>query len=217
MTTLYSKIEQDMDCPKEIVIWNYFDHEHVVGTHYKHYENIRVIAEHDRWAFCERDFKIPLVPFRVTSRNISALVSPDRMLSYHLASFGVMHEQTYTFTDLGPERCRVTLESRMRLPAAFGVLKPLLDKWYQAMCRKWFYATWDEDVPMRARRWKVWKLGFRNFVGIDYVNEKTEKPAGRGDEPRPYPIEMPVPKATSVGEEGYRRLFDESVEVGYGT
>jgi hypothetical protein len=214
MTILRSTIEQDMECPKEVVIWNYFDHEHVVGTHYKHYENIRVVAEHDQWAFCERDFKIPLVPFRVVSRNMMALVSPNKMLSYHLASFGVMHEQEYTFVDLGPEKCRVVLRSQMRVPSLPGFLEPLAQKWYEGMCRKWFYATWDEDVPMRDRRWKVWKLGFRNFVGIDYIKDKTDKPAGAG-EPRPYPIEMPVPKATRIHEDGYKRLFRESVEVGY--
>jgi len=57
---------------------------------------------------------------------------------------------------------------------------------------------------MRHRRWKVWKLGFNDFAGIDYINQKTEKPAGRGTQYRPYPIEVPVPKATEIGEEGYR-------------
>lgn len=27
----------------------------------------------------------------------------------------------------------------------------------------WFWATWEEDAPMRLRRWKVHKLGFKNF------------------------------------------------------
>src|SRR5260370_37898710 len=33
---------------------------------------------------------------------------------------------------------------------------------------------------MRVRRWRIWKLGSRDFRGLDYVNQKTAKPAGAG-------------------------------------
>ena len=53
-------------------------------------------------------------------------------------------------------------------------LQPLFER----VIRRWFHDTWIEDAPMRVRRWKVWKLGFRDFRGLDYVNEKTAKPEG---------------------------------------
>ena len=38
--------------------------------------------------------------------------------------------------------------------------------------KKWFVKVWEEDMPMRERRLKVWKLGFVDFKGIDFINEK---------------------------------------------
>ncbi|MBI3300120.1 MAG: hypothetical protein HYZ75_18290 [Elusimicrobia bacterium] len=210
MATLHSKIEQEMECPREIVIWNYFDHEHVVGTHYKSYKKIRVYDEKDNWCFAERHFNISYIPFMVVSKNFSHLTSPHTMKSIHIGKLATL-VQEYTFRDLPGEKCLVTLESRMEVPWPLGLLQPF----FYEMTRKWFYATWDEDVPMRLRRLKVWKLGFKNFEGIGFINDKTPKPAGLPAE-RPYPIELPVPKSTSVCREGYERPFGESVEVGYG-
>ena len=44
--------------------------------------------------------------------------------------------------------------------------------------RRWFYSVWEEDAEMRERRLKVWQPGFRDFVGLDKVHNKT---AGRID------------------------------------
>jgi len=211
MATLYSKIEQEMDCPKEIVIWNYFDHEHVVGTHYKSYDTIRIRAEKDNWCLAERSFKLPYIPFIVVSRNFSYLESEYCMKSFHIGKTGLMLVQDFQFKDLGPDRCLVTLESRLEVPGIFKILESLFAKF----TIRWFYATWDEDHPMRLRRWKVWKLGFKNFIGIDYINQRVPKPAGRENETRPYPLELPVPKSTNITGEGYKRPFTKSVEVGY--
>ena len=43
---LTAKFRAEMDCPKEVVMWNYYDHEHLVGTHYK-INATRVLAEPD--------------------------------------------------------------------------------------------------------------------------------------------------------------------------
>jgi hypothetical protein len=68
---------------------------------------------------------------------------------------------------------------------------------------------------MRERRLKVWQLGFRDFVGLGYVNNKTAGPA-RPDVERPYPIELPVPKITAIARGGVSRPFRSSKKLGYG-
>ncbi len=211
MAELYSKIEQVMECPKEIVIWNYWDHEHVVGTHYKSYSNIKIFAEKDNWCLCERRFKLPFIPIPVVSRNFSIVETPNLMKSFHIGKLAML-EQTFHFEDLPNDHCKVTLESRMKVP---GFIKVIIQPFFLKFTTRWFFATWDEDHPMRLRRWRVWKLGFKNFQGIDYINEKTEKPEGREEELRPYPLELPVKKSTQIGREGYSRPFAKSIEVGY--
>jgi hypothetical protein len=60
----------------------------------------------------------------------------------------------------------------------------------------------------------VWKLGFRDFRGLDYVNQKTPRPPNQTF--RPYPVRLPVPKTPEAPPgSGYTRPFETSVEVGY--
>jgi hypothetical protein len=67
---------------------------------------------------------------------------------------------------------------------------------------------------MRLRRQQVWNLGFRDFVGIDYVNQKKPQPEGIPAN-RPYPVQLPVPKTKGRKDGEYDRPFATSVEVGY--
>jgi hypothetical protein len=60
--TLTAQFCAEMDCPKEIVMWNYYDHEHLVGTHFKLYNRTRVLAERDNWSLVLRSKRMPLLP-----------------------------------------------------------------------------------------------------------------------------------------------------------
>ena len=82
--------------------------------------------------------------------------------------------------------------------------------------KKWFVAVWAEDMPMRERRYKVWKLGFRDFQGIDYVNdEKLNSDKIQNFSERDYKLELPVPKITNIKRQGSFRLFKKSKHIGY--
>jgi hypothetical protein len=200
-----------MDCPKEVVIWNYYDHEHVVGTHYKYYSAFRVIAEREGWCMVERFYRLPVIGLKTSSVGIMWTEGPELIRSIQFGRLGSRLDQEIHLKDLGPERCIVTSSYEMSVPWIFKPLEPLFKK----VTTRWFHATWDEDAPMRVRRWKVWKLGFQNFVGIKYINDKTAQPA---DLPkfRSYPNQLPVPKTPeNPPGSGYRRPFSKSVEIGY--
>jgi hypothetical protein len=215
MITLYSKIEQDMDCPMEVVIWNYWDREHLTGTHYLHYSNVRVVAEKDNWCLTELYLKHPLIPFNMVSRVFSYMENPEHMRSIHLGK--IMHlEQDFHFSKTAPEACKVFLEQRLRLPLP-KLFKKLLEPIWRKLTLKWFAPVWDEDAPMRLRRWKVWQLGFKDFSGIDYINQKKKKPEDRGSTLRHHPVDLPIKSSTPIMNEGWPRLFKKSVEIGYGS
>lgn len=211
MTELHSKFSEEVDFPKGVIIWNYFDHEHVVGTHFKHYHHVRILAEADNWCFSQRSATLPLLPIRMRATQFSCLVSEDCMTSFHFGPFGLLLEQDFHFEHVGRRGCRVTVESRMQVPHVFGWLQPL----FHRVMRRWFYSVWAEDTEMRQRRLKVWQLGFRDFVGLDYVNNKTAGP-DQPDKERAYPIRLPVPKITGIARGGIARPFRASKELGYG-
>jgi hypothetical protein len=211
MAVLTAKCALDMDCPKEVVVWNYYDHEHVVGTHYKYYSAFKILAERDDWCLIARYYKLPIIRLRTSSIGFMYMESPNLIRSIQHGKLGLVLDQRIQLDDLDGERCRVTCSYTVEVPGFARVFQPL----FQRVLAQWFHDTWVEDAPMRLRRWKMWKLGFRDFRGLDYVNQKTARPAGASAY-RPYPVNLPVPKTPeSPPGSGYKRPFDESVEVGY--
>jgi hypothetical protein len=67
---------------------------------------------------------------------------------------------------------------------------------------------------MRLRRWKVHRLGFKDFSGLDYINKRTVRP--RNVKYGPYVFDPPVRSASPIKTvTGIERPFDHSTEIGY--
>src|SRR5712692_8152900 len=159
--TLRGQFRAEMDCPKEVVMWNYYDHEHLVGTHYKLYDKARVLAERGNWSLVFRSKRMPLLPI-------------------------------YTS----------------------GIGFQYMDGNVMKIFQRWFWATWEEDAPMRLRRWKVHKLGFKDFSGVDYVNKKLAKPENTGF--GKYEFDPPVKSSSPIRTPaGVERPFTQNTELGY--
>ena len=211
MAQLNSKFSEQAPFPKGLMIWNYFDHEHVVGTHFQHYRHVRILAEADNWCFSQRSATLPFIPVKMWATQFGYLKSENWMRSFHFGPFGLLLEQDFHFEDVAQHGCRVTVESRVTVPWIFGWLQPF----FHRLMRRWFYSVWAEDMEMRERRLKVWQLGFRDFGGLDYVNRKTAGPE-RPDTERPYPIQLPVPKITDITRGGISRPSVTGKQCGYG-
>lgn len=208
---LHAKFCEEVPFPKGLIIWNYLDHEHVVGTHADHYRRVRILAEADDWCFSQRSANLPFIPLGLWATQFSHMPAADRMRSFHLGPLGLLLQQDFQFEDVEPHGCRVTVESRLAVPRIFGWLQPF----FHRLMRRWFYSVWAEDTEMRARRLKVWQLGFRDFVGLDYVNRKIAGPS-TPDVARPYPVELPVPKITAIARGGVSRPDLPGEKLGYG-
>jgi hypothetical protein len=211
MIELHAEVSTEAPFPKGLLIWNYNDHEHVVGTHYKNYETVEILAEADWWCFSRRTARLPFIPIRTSALAFSYYPNENLQRSYHSGPFGLLLRQEFHFEELGANKTRVTLHSALVVPRVFGFLQPF----FQKLMYRWFWSVWEEDMAMRERRLKVWQLGFKDLVGLDYVNSKTAAPEAP-DLERPYPLELPLPKVTKIALGGVSRPFRASEEVGYG-
>ena len=72
----------------------------------------------------------------------------------------------------------------------------------------------EERNLMRERRLKVWKLGFNDFNGLNYVNDPKAKIIDNSK--RVYEVKLPLPKVTQITKGGAHRLFKKSKHIGYG-
>ena len=110
--------------------------------------------------------------------------------------------------------CTVTRYDYLEVPFFLKFLQPVFDK----LMKKWFIDVWEEDMPMRERRFRVWKLGFQDFKGIEYINNPDVKK--KYDQNREYQLKLPIPKTTQTNENGskktFKRLFKRSKHIGYG-
>jgi hypothetical protein len=207
--TLTAQFQAEMDCPKEVVMWNYYDHEHLVGTHYKLYDKARVLAERDNWSLVFRSKRMPLLPFYTSGIGFQYM-DGNVMKSFHKDSIGFMLEMEADFKDLPNERCSVTVTYRINTHPIFKIFDPL----FKRLFKKWFWATWEEDAPMRLRRWKVHKLGFKDFSGLEYVNKKQAR--SENFSYGKYLFDPPVKTASPIKTiQGVERPFTQNTELGY--
>jgi hypothetical protein len=96
----------------------------------------------------------------------------NTMKSFHKDSIGFFLETEIEFIDLPENRCTIRVTYRINTHPFFKVF----EAFFKRLFEKCFWATWEEDAPMRLRRWKVHNLGFKEFSGVDYINKKIPKP-----------------------------------------
>lgn len=130
--TLMAQFSAEMDCPKEIVMWNYYDHEHLVGTHFKLYNRARVLAERDNWSLVLRSKRMPLLPFYSSGIGFQYM-DGNTMRSFHKDSIGFMLETDIQFQDLPNDRSAVTVTYRINTHPVFRILEPTFRKLFKRL------------------------------------------------------------------------------------
>ena len=201
--------------PKKLIIWNYWDHEHIVGTHFEHYKKVKIIYEDHEKCHSVRWAKLPYLPFYIKSTDICKLLNDNKMEVLHTTLFNLIKcKQIFEFEENELNRCTVTRYDYLEVFSFLKFLQPLFD----TLMKTWFIEVWEEDMPMRERRFKVWKLGFQDFKGINYINNPEIKKEYNSN--REYELKLPIPKITQIKEDGtkktFKRLFKKSKHIGYG-
>ena len=201
--------------PKKLLLWNYWDHEHIVGTHFEHYKKVDITFEDDKVCHSERWAKLPYLPFYIKSKDVCTLVNENKMEVHHTTLFNLIKcKQIFEFEEKNEEECSVTRHDFLEVPKILKFLQPLFDK----LMKKWFIDVWEEDMPMRKRRLKVWKLGFKDFKGIDYINDPNIQKNNK--DTRPYELRLPITKITHIknsnSKKTFVRKFKKSKHIGYG-
>ena len=211
------------------LIWNYWDHEHIVGTHFLHYKKVNIVFEQNNFCFSERwaqmfsPFGFPY-PFYFKTNDLCILTNDNRMDVFHSAFFDIIKcHQTFIFEEKSENETKVTRYTYLQIPKLFKFLQPLYDKMFQL----WFDNVWEEDLAMRERRVKLWNMGFVDFKGLDYVNDPNI-PRKIVNKREPYVLKLPIPKITQIkqdesekikgsgSEKTFILLFKKSKHIGYG-
>lgn len=154
--------ERDVDAGRAAVLWNYWDHEHLVVVH-KNYTDARLIYENDAMAALLLTYRLPVFSFlRSHSLNVMIQHAPHTLKAVNIGLFGIPVLTTVRIEEDRRDHCRLRITYRFFLLGWKSALAPLLT----FLVPRWNEQVWREDLPLKLRRQKMLRLGFRDFYGL---------------------------------------------------
>ncbi|MBX2798819.1 MAG: hypothetical protein KTR31_14180 [Myxococcales bacterium] len=162
MKLVERSFEREIDVAPGVVFWNYWDHEHLYVVH-DNYTNAKILFEDERMAVYLLTYRLPLIRF-LTSKSLNVMIQRDEhtIQVFNLGLFSVPSITTITVEQLGRDRCRIGMNYKFLL---FG-WRRLLGLMLPSMIETWNEKVWVEDLPLKLRRQRVLRHGFRDFHGM---------------------------------------------------
>ena len=162
MKVIEKEIVREIDAARAVVLWNYWDHEHLYVVH-KNYTSAKVVYEDEKIAVYLLTFKLPVFSF-LKSKSLNVMIQKDRntIKVYNVGLFGLPSATTIVVEELGKDRSKITMNYKFVLTGWKNILAPFLP----GMIIKWNQQVWEEDLPLKIRRQKVLRNGFVDFMGL---------------------------------------------------
>lgn len=153
---------RELDAGRAAVLWNYWDHEHLVVVH-SNYTDAKIIYENDFMAALLLTYRLPVFSFlKSHSLNVMIQHSSDVITAVNVGLFGIPVLTTIRIEEDRRDHCRITTHYRFFLMGWKRLLAPFLS----FMISKWNEQVWQEDLPLKLRRQKMLRLGFKDFYGL---------------------------------------------------
>ena len=165
---------------KAVAMWNLIDHEHLDVVH-GNYKEAHVLFEKEGYFVSVYKVKLPLIPFLYIKSPVFGVVPDENTYINYFFQFGIDSKLTYKFKELKKDYTKIKVKYQFNLTGIKLIFYPLL----KFMISKWNEGVWLEDLPVKIRRQKVLRMGFKDFHGLP---DKIEDRFYNG----PLKYEMPV-------------------------
>src|SRR5687768_5931007 len=162
MKVLEQRYIREVGASSAAVTWNYWDHEHLVVVH-KNYTDAKILYEDEHMAALLLTYRLPVFSF-LKSRSLNVMVQqrPNVIKAMNVGILGIPVVTTVHIDEDRPDHCIIHIKYRFFLQGWRVFLEPLLRR----MIPKWNQTVWQEDLPLKLRRHKMLRLGFRDFYGL---------------------------------------------------
>ena len=179
--TISLSINKTVNCSKEVIFWNYWDHEHLDVVH-GGYTKSDILYEFKNSMFRIDKMKIPFVPF-LKIRTIFFMVQqdPNTLITY-ASQLGILSMTVVRVEEFEHAKCKVNIEYNFQLEGFQMLFEPVI----KFMLKKWNNKVWSEDLKLKLRRQKVINLGFKDFKGLP--NQIADR------KPSKYELKLPLPR-----------------------
>ena len=162
MKILDLTFKRKVNCSASVCLWNHWDHDHINYTHEGIYDNSQIYYEDDRSVLFFHSIKVPFLPFiKVNTIDLTVLKDKNTVCTYGF-QFGIPSLTTAKYIDIGKDKCSVEVNYKFKFSGIKIFLYPVI----RYLVPKWNHQTWEEDLPLKMRRQKVKRLGFKDFKGL---------------------------------------------------
>jgi len=163
---------QETDCSAAVGMWNYWDHEHLAPVHKGVGEGFVVYEKGD---FVVHYFSalVPFLSFLKVGTMVAMFREDENTIVLHNTMAGMPAISRIEITE--PEIDRSVYHMRYRFViSGWRLLFAPLIEWYLRRQVPWWNARqWREDLPIKQRRQKVLRAGFKDFKGLpDRVEDR---------------------------------------------
>jgi len=166
--------------------WNFWDFEHGQFVHKGHVEHW-VLYEDSTTAVIISTMKVPVLSFlKYSSLHVMVRINERLSRAWNRGLLGVIAASNYQFESIGRDQTRITITYRFYLQGWRILLAPILYR----QISQWSDRIWEEDLPLKLRRQRVMRLGFKDFTGLP------DSPADRHND-ADIPLKLPLPKLKS--------------------
>lgn len=162
MKVVERNFTREVDAAAAAVWWNYWDHEHLVVVH-KNYTDAKILYEDERMATLLLTYKLPIFSW-IKSQSLNVMIKKDEktIRAINVGLLGIPAVTTIQVQEDRQDHCLITINYRFFLLGWKQLLEPFL----KIMIPRWSERVWQEDLPLKLRRSKMLRLGFRDFYGL---------------------------------------------------
>ena len=161
MKVIEYECQRELNCAASVGIWNYLDVEHPEFVH-AGMDTFDMVYE-------TTDFNVgicrvinPMFPI-LRSSSVQVIIRHDENTFVNVSNFfGAPSVVTYKITEPRKDHSVYKMKYTFFLSGWRVLWAPLM----KFFLPKWNERTWTEDLPLKIRRQKVLRMGFKDFVGL---------------------------------------------------
>ena len=178
-------VKKKINVSKDVIKWNYWDHDHLDKVH-GGYEESNILFEKNDVVFRVDTLKIPFMPFFKPTTPVFMVQKDNDTLQTFTIQYSVLSKTTIQVNELAKNKSEITMNYKFYLNGWRKILSPLLER----LIPIWNVRVWREDLELKLRRQFVLNLGFKDFYGLPKNIEERKIDSNKE-------IVLPVPRVKS--------------------
>ncbi len=186
MKVLEINCRKECACSASVALWNYCDLEHVIPMH-KGFKEFQPIYETSTTIASWLTMKSPFLPFWTVSSLAVQVLHDDNTLKVINTMLGIPQLTTIKITETRKDYSVLDMSYKFVFSGWREFFLPFIEPILRRLVVFWNNRQWEEDLPIKLRRQKVMRLGFKDFRGLP---NKVEDRFYDG----PLKCELPVPR-----------------------